>query len=206
MPYRLSFLALLFALLVLIAALGPASALANQRVLPTAPEALVLRPGDLPKTFRLTGGGPVTPQEIAKAIHLSLDSLNRNGCVLAFETRFTRHGYTGIIGVMSEVTQCKSAAGADWYYGRLLDNARRYTRATHGQFQQFPVGYIGHERTGYVFVATTEDNVVVMAHVTFFRRGPYVAQVLVLSGEGGFLPGQAVQIAQIVDRRIVDSR
>lgn len=204
MHHRLSFPTFLFALLALMAASGTISALANQRVLPSAPEALVLRPGDLPRAFQLTYAGPITPQEIAKALHLSVDSLNRNGCVLDYQTSFTRHGYTGIIGVLSQVTQCKSAAGAHWYYGRVLDNAQRYTRITHGRFQQFPVGYIGDERMGYVYVASA-DSIVVMAHVTFFRRGPYVGQVLVLSGQGGFLPGQAVHVAQIVDRRILHS-
>jgi hypothetical protein len=199
--YRLPVVLLLVGLLVVTGASG---ALATQAVLPTSPQALVLRPGDLPRAFTLTASRPISTGELATAFHLQTATLSRSGCTYTYETSFARHGYTGIIGVQDFVTQCKSAAGAHWYYGQVV-NTENHTRATRGHFEQFPVGYIGDERTGYVYTIT-EQYVTVMAHITLFRRGPYVAQVLALSGEGGLLPGQAVHFAQIIDQRISQAR
>jgi hypothetical protein len=165
-----------------------------------SPGGLALRLSDLPAGFYIVGGGFLTVAGTAKLDHVNAGALAKEGMLKSFETTFERGGRTGMIYVWDTATSFRSSGGTHSYYGQILSYARK-TRVLRQHLHPFPVGYLGDEHTGWIY-SYTYGEISVTATYTVFRRGNYVARLLVFGGLDNFFPGQGLELARLVDARM----
>jgi hypothetical protein len=194
------------ALLVILAGMpmlsSPAWAIGGVR--PTNPAAVALQLRDLPPGFAQLGGSFLTPAQVVKGDNLSASALTRHGEVKAFASTFARGGDTGMLYVADYVVSFKNSSDSHWFYQQLLAGMHHWSRWVRRHLHPIPTGYLGQERFGLIYNDEYND-MTVTATLTTFRRDIFVAQLFVYGGMSGFLPGQAVGVAQIIDQHMLIS-
>jgi hypothetical protein len=189
-----------FAVLFLVLTLGPVPVARAIGGSINSPAALSLHLSDLPPGFYVTGGGYDSVSGAAKIDKVNANALAREGMLKSYETVFERGGRAGMVYVWDTVTSFRSAAGAHWYYNQLLAYTRK-TRVLRQHLHPVPEGYLGDEHTGWIYSYPYTDFTVTATY-TLFRRGDYVARLLVFGGPDNFFPGQALELAKLVDARM----
>jgi hypothetical protein len=143
-----------------------------------SPQALVLRSRDMPASLEMTSGSAVQ---------------------YGYQTTFLRHASTGIINLEDVVAGTPKGMTGHRFYTRAVRSLK--TSYNHKICYDFPPVFVGVEHVALVCNVSLHGYHTTDEYI-LFRRGSYIVQLIVLANIYGFVPGQALYFAQILDKRI----